>query len=758
MGFVAVAASGWLVAHAAGLLGPLADATFVFLGVAALVAGVVGVRRHRPALRWPWLVISAALLLFLVGGATRVALGTLGDLSSDRALLPDLFTLPGYLLVGLGLSGLARARAGREPGEVDALLDAVVAALGALAVAWVFLVNPVLSSAETPVSVRLLLVSYTPMSIFLLVVMARLAFGLTGLRTFADRALLGAVGAMLVGDVVYMLVDARIAEIPATVVDIPYALAYVGFIAAVLHPSMRLLCEPGRRDSFAPSRPRLAIVALALALPALVMAMWHDAGAGDRVALVTIVLSLSATGIWRFFRALRAHARAEARMAHQALHDGLTGLPNRRGAEMEVERRLQMVLPGGDTVAVAFLDVDQFKLINDTFGHSIGDEFLMAVTERLEDNVRPGDLVTRVGGDEFLLVLGGIGDEAEALRLAESLRCCFLIPFFVDDFEVYATASVGVALSSGTDPVVDAETVIREADTAMYEAKAAGRDAVAVFDASMRHRMSDRLRLEHELRQAIDAGQLHLHYQPTVRLRDGQIQGVEALLRWSHPELGEVSPGRFIPVAEGSGLIIEIGSWVLDEACRQVAAWRAEVPVARDLNVAVNLSARQLRDPAIVDRVARSLADSGLPAEALTLELTESLLMEDPEAMVETLTSLRGLGVRLSVDDFGTGYSSLAYLKRFPVHEVKIDRAFVEGLRAEDSAEESLVAAIVAMTRTLRLDTIAEGVETAEQRERLVRLDCPQGQGFYFARPVPPERLPGLLEDDTLVALGVPGL
>ena len=305
--------------------------------------------------------------------------------------------------------------------------------------------------------------------------------------------------------------------------------------------------------------------------------------------------------------------------------------------------------------------------------------------------------------------------------------------------------SVGVACANGLDPDVDAETLIRDADTAMYQAKAAGRDAVAMFDASMRDRTAERLALELDLRHALERGELHLNFQPIVQAATGSVDGVEALLRWSHPTRGLVPPDAFVSVAEDSGLIVEIGSWVLRESCRHVSAWRRALPTAGNLHVAVNLSARQLRDPGLVDLVAEALTEFDLPPDALWLEITESMLMENPTAATDILSALRDLGVGLSIDDFGTGYSSLAYLKRFPVDRVKIDRSFVEGLDRRDSSEESLVAAIIAMAGALGMTTIAEGVETVGQQQRLTMLGCEFAQGHFYAPAVAPRHVPGTL-------------
>ncbi|MPY93348.1 MAG: EAL domain-containing protein, partial [Acidimicrobiia bacterium] len=376
--------------------------------------------------------------------------------------------------------------------------------------------------------------------------------------------------------------------------------------------------------------------------------------------------------------------------------------------------------------------------------HSLGDELLVAISKRLQARLRPEDVVARIGGDEFVTVVKQVTSLADAMSTAERLLLGFESPFRLRGSDVYSSASIGLVFADPANPSLDPESLIRDADTAMYQAKAAGRDGIAVFDMSMRDRVAERLVLEQDLRTALDAGELHLHFQPIVRLSDETVEGLEALLRWVHPTRGLISPATVIPIAEETGLIIEIGAWVIEEAAREVRRWR-RMPGAEHLYVAVNLSARQLRDPRLVERVATTLADQHLEPAALCLELTESMLMEDPVGASQTLHQLRDLGVRLSLDDFGTGYSSLSYLKRFPVDEVKIDRSFVDGLDAPDSSEASLVAAIVAMARALGMKTVAEGVELPIQAQRLRELGADQVQGYLYARPVGPESVPGTL-------------
>ncbi len=742
---VAAICAVWVAADALRLLGPLTNSSFALLTAVALSATVIAVRRNQPRAKLSWLLIATGFCFFLAGGIAREALDTLGNLTAHRSLIPDLLTIPGYIFAGCGLLGIALARRDGIAQSIDLILDATVAALAAMTVGWLFLINPSLFDHHVPLTVRLVLSLYTPLSTFLVAITASLAFSAGRQRVVSGRLLLGGMAFFLCGDVVYMLLETGALPLTAHLVDIPYALAYICFIACVLHPSMVHQTDIVPASESAPTIGRLAIIAVALAVPALVTITQVDAPSEDRVALAIIVMSLTTAAIARMFRALRAHARSEIRLAHEATHDPLTGLPNRAFVFDYVAQALVRAHESETLVALLFCDLDRFKLVNDSLGHGLGDELLVAVAARLRSHIRPSDLVARIGGDEFIVVVSGLRTEPEALEVADRTRRLFSQPFEVRDSEIASSISIGVAVADGRDPTVDGEAMVRDADTAMYQAKDAGRDGVAVFDGSMRDRASRRLALERDLHHAVARKELALHYQPIIDLVTGRITGFEALLRWEHPTWGQIPPLSFVPVAEDTGLIVDIGAWVLREALLQLAAWRRDLPRGAKLSMAVNVSARQLRDHQVVERVRRAIQDSGVPAEAVTLELTESTLMENPASAAELLTQLKGLGVSIAIDDFGTGYSSLAYLRRFPVDAVKIDRAFVDDLDREDTAEETLIAAIVAMAGALAVATIAEGVETEAQHERLRALGCDEAQGYLFSRPASAEMIPAIV-------------
>ena len=429
--------------------------------------------------------------------------------------------------------------------------------------------------------------------------------------------------------------------------------------------------------------------------------------------------------------AVEAMRKAFADAVHQAHHDILTGLPNRALVLDRLDHALARQVRGGHRSGVLFVDLDRFKAVNDTLGHSIGDEVLVRIGERLAASVRPGDTVGRLAGDEFVVVCEEI-ETAELLQIAQRLSRAIEEPLPLYGRDTVITASIGVA---HVDVGSRAEDVLRDADVAMYRAKERGRARIEVFDSAIRARLLERIETEHALRRALQRDELRLHYQPIVRAVNGELLAVEALVRWQHPERGLVPPGAFVPVAEDTDLIIPLGRWVLDEACTQLGRWLAANPRLARLQVGVNLSARQFTDPDIVPIVAEALARADIPPTSLSLEITESVLMEEVEATAETLRALKDLGVGLSIDDFGTGYSSLSYLKRFPVDTLKIDRSFVDGLGV-DPEDHAIVDAVVSLAHALGLVVVGEGVETQAQMQELRRLGCNAAQGYLIGRPV----------------------
>jgi diguanylate cyclase (GGDEF)-like protein/PAS domain S-box-containing protein len=436
--------------------------------------------------------------------------------------------------------------------------------------------------------------------------------------------------------------------------------------------------------------------------------------------------------------------RVEQQLVHDALHDVLTGLPNRAlfldrvsGALARVRRR------PGQLVAVLFLDVDRFKLLNDSLGHAAGDDFLVKMARLLQTAVRPGDTVARLGGDEFTLLLEDISEGADATRIAERIQDSLKEPFDLGGHEVFATVSTGIALS--TRNYTRGEDLLRDADTAMYQAKADGKARYQIFDTSMHNRAMQLLALESELRRAVDGQKFRLHYQPIVDIDTGSIVGLEALARWDHSERGLVSPVEFVSLAEETGLIFGIGEWSLRQACTDMQAWLERWPL--DLHLNVNVSAKQFSQPNLVDRVAAILAESGLDPRRLKLEITESAIMRDAESAIAMLGRLTQLGARVCIDDFGTGYSSLSYLLRFPADTLKIDRSFVSAL-GSGQRNAQIVGTIVSLGSSLGMEVVAEGVETEVQRRQLQAVGCRFAQGFLFSRPMDREQTGAALAEE----------
>jgi diguanylate cyclase (GGDEF)-like protein/PAS domain S-box-containing protein len=426
--------------------------------------------------------------------------------------------------------------------------------------------------------------------------------------------------------------------------------------------------------------------------------------------------------------------RAEERLVHDAVHDALTGLPNRvlfmdhLKHAVERSRRNKSFF-----FTVLFLDLDRFKIINDSLGHMVGDQLLVGIARRLESYVRSIDTVARLGGDEFTILLEDLKDPIETVEIVNRIQRELSAPFKLGVHEVFTSVSIGVAPS--TTGYERAEDILRDADTAMYRAKSSGKARHEVFDREMHAHAMNLLHIETDLRRAVERGELRLHYQPIVSLADEKLIGFEALVRWQHSERGLVSPMDFIPVAEETGQIVPIGRWILREACRQMSEWKRRDASAASLFISVNLSGKQFTQPDLLGQVTRALAETGLDPRSLKLEITESVVMENIEAAVETLESLRSLGVEMSIDDFGTGYSSLSYLHRLPIDTLKVDRSFVSRM-ASNNENTEIVRTIVTLAQSLDLKVVAEGVETSEQLAQLQILRCEGGQGFLFSKPL----------------------
>jgi diguanylate cyclase (GGDEF)-like protein/PAS domain S-box-containing protein len=454
------------------------------------------------------------------------------------------------------------------------------------------------------------------------------------------------------------------------------------------------------------------------------------------------------------FRDVTQRKQLEARLTHEAFHDALTGLPNRSLFRDRLEHAVAGRSPHADArLVMLFLDLDEFKAVNDSLGHEAGDQLLQVVAQRLREEIRAADTVARFGGDEFAILMEHVATPAEAIAIVNRIHVALRRPLLLQGRIMSMSASIGVAYA---EPGEDVDTLLRNADVAMYEAKDAGKARHAVFEPAMYTAIIQRLQLESDLRGAAalpEESGLALEYQPIVDLRTGAVRGVEALLRWNHQSRGAIPPAVFVPVAEHTGAIIPIGNWVLETACRQLVNWRtlwwtARWDPATMPSVAVNISGKQLREVDFVATVADILSRTSAPAEYITLEITESVIMRDTESSLKTLSALKALGVRLAIDDFGTGYSSLSYLQRFPVDVLKIDRTFVEGI-TRGGSDAALARTIITLGQTLGLQTVAEGVEDESSRMQLERLGCVLAQGYLFSRPLPAGELTAWMTNRT---------
>jgi diguanylate cyclase (GGDEF)-like protein len=616
-----------------------------------------------------------------------------------------------------------------------ALIDGFLVGIGAAIVAALLLSLPAAGITDRSAAISGLAGVYPLFDVLLVLLVLNLAFA-TAVRGPSYLMLIASMTLLLIGDVAYAVIGRSGALTGSRLFDLPFVFGFVLIGAAGLHPTMKDLGRSARLPVQAWSLWRLLLIGPALAVPFILTAVLDRTTTVDRLILAAGGAAIVSLLITRAVSAVQGYASAQRRYEYQATHDYLTGLPNRGLLVADVGRMLAQPTTPDRPLWLYFLDLDGFKLVNDSWGHEAGDRVIVEVAQRLLRLLPSDAVLARVGGDEF--VIARVCTEAEAATLADDVLEALRQPLPAPAGDVVVAASVGVAHSSGGVGDVTAEDLLRDADTAMYQAKADGRGRWVMFDPSMHDRVRERIDIESALRNALNNRQLHLAYQPIVTLGDSRIAGAEALIRWDHPHRGSVSPALFIPVAEETGLIAEIGRWVLREALWQLAEWRATGVVSDSFWISINVSPRQLRDPHLPREVADALAEYGLPGTAVMLEITESVMIDSTEVIDGVFAELRGLGIRLAVDDFGTGFSALGYLRRHPVTGVKVDRSFVGGLGVNPEDEE-IVRAVVAMSFALRLSVVAEGVQSPVQRDVLRTLGVTYGQGWLWSRPVEPE-------------------
>ncbi len=743
------------------------DTLYSVVGISSFVLVLVGIRVNRPEDRLAWCLVAVAGALFALGDLASDCYTDILHTGTPVPSIGDAFYLSAYPFLFVGVARLSRNPNHRSSREDHA--DAAIIALGSLTIAWHFLLDSYVHQDGLSPLGRLVALAYPIMDVALVFVLFRsVVFGST--RRPFHWLLVAAMTSMFVGDFAFDLLVLHDAYHIGSFSDELFLAEYVIIAAAALHPSMggrapvpdraAADTQPRRRSDDlaaldwreAESGRRLPLIALAGFVPPLLLVIATLSGAQVNVAAVSILCLavfalISVRMLWMLRRIgdqaldLEQHANEleeshaerdhlEAELRHLAFHDELTGLANRALFHERVEAALTH-LPVDRSVAVCFGDLDGFKAVNDTLGHHVGDSVLTRVASIVSAHVRPVDTVARMGGDEFAIVMPAIRDVSVAVDIAGRILDALDRDLGGEGGRSGISMSMGITV---TDHAVTADELTSEADAAMYEAKAAGRHTVVVFDPAMRTRLTERNEITAGFRGAIERGEFTLHYQPVVSLESGEVRGFEALARWDHPKLGQLSPSVFIPVAEDTGFITTLGRWALVEATRQLARWTDDF--GHSLQVAVNLSRRQLASPDLTDDVRLALSGSGLDPRQLTLEITENVLMDDPERATVALAALRSMGIAIAVDDFGTGYSSLSYLQRFPVDVLKIDRAFIEPLNRSEPASTALVSTIIGLARTMDLDIIAEGIERADQLERLVELGCPMGQGYLMSPPL----------------------
>jgi diguanylate cyclase (GGDEF)-like protein len=703
---------------------------FVTLGLLTATATVIGPALHAVEAKSLWRLLTAACCFFVAGGASRPVLASGFEW---YGVVPDVLSITAYLLL---IAVTVLVLRSRRYADRHAVLDGVTICTGVALAVVVLLAVPAASVPGRPAHLAVITALYPILDVALVLLIFNAAFTTATRNTTFNLLTAGLVG-LFVGDFAYAVMTAYGEVAGGPLMHTPYNVAYLCMGLAALHPDIRTLAADQRRPIQSWSSARLGMLCVALAIPSLLLLTRPPMESWTRWAYALAGLGTIAALLARAVSAVRVYSRSQQDLHHQATHDGLTGLANR---VLLTERLDELVRRGDQHVVVCFLDLDGFKLLNDSMGHGVGDELLVEVARRLADRLADTELVTRVGGDEFVVVAAG--SEVDPEGLATRTLKAFDTPFSVAGRDVAVTPSIGVAVSTpGSAGSVGG--LLRDADTALYRVKAEGRCGWALFDAPMHEQVRARMEIAAALRQAVPNGELSVAYQPIVDLADGSMVSAEALLRWHSPTLGFVSPMDFIPVAEDSGMIVEIGAWVLDTALTDLALWRSAGLVDEHFTLSVNLSTRQLRDGELPGVVLGSLARHRVPPGALTLEVTESAMLDDGGTSAGSLALLHEHGVRIAVDDFGTGYSSLSYLRRFPVDVVKIDRAFVRDLDADsaDKRDDGIIRAIVGMARALDLVVVAEGVETAAQWEVLRGLEANRGQGWHFGKPMPAVQL-----------------
>jgi diguanylate cyclase (GGDEF)-like protein len=725
------------------------------IGLSAVVAIVIGVYLYRPRAASAWLLLAAGQLAFVVGDALFAYQEYVAH-ASPFPSIADACYLSGYPLLAAGLVLLIRARAPRR--NWAAVIDAAAITTCLTLVSWLFVISPITHGMTMTPAAMFVSLAYPVGDLLLLAIALRISMGASK-RPPAYLLLAGGIVLLLVADSAYLAAIHAGSYVSGGIIDLGWLASYVLFGAAALHPSMKVLSMPVLER-----RPRLTPVRLALltcasiATPAM-LAVQYLRGASLELPIVTgssaLLFLLVIARLALLVRGHEVHgteleehgAELAGELERNSRLDPTTGLANRSAFLSQLDDALsaERTTPP----AVLLLGVEGLRLVNESAGRTAGDELLRALTERLQQLLRQGDTCAWADGD-FAVLVEDVTVEPPATvaaRLVKALRLSFQ---HSSEHETTIGLNAGVAIARGDER---AETLLRNAEIALSRAKQIGNGSVELFEPGMHTAVFERIVLKGQLERALAEGQFFLNYQPIIDLGRGGLWGVEALIRWQHPERGLVPPDEFIPLAEETGLIVPIGQWVLEEALRQAAVWD-QTPSFTSFAVTVNISRRQLGSPELVDTVARAIKETGVNPAGIVLEITETALADDIDSALLTFSELKKLGVRLAIDDFGTGYSSLQYLRQVPADIIKIPKPFVDGVRVTDSEDYRVAHAIVHLGEAFGLCTLAEGIEDHEQFERMRELGCELGQGYYFSRPLPAEEVAPLLafEHDALAA------
>ena len=744
----ALSTSAWFFAVAAVALGATHAVTADNLNsvpaiaciVIAVFGIVIGITAHKAPMS---IVVITALTAAAILAARTIEINS----KTSHSLATESLFLISQILLVLGLVFIIRRRLAGQ--AVNVLADGLIVGIGAWLIVWVYLVQPSLGITGNSASfttIRSLTLGVAMIVLFLLVT---LLFSET-VPSPANAFIGIAIAVSLSGIILRAIVFRGDVSFSAATLDAPLLMAMALIGAGFIHPTIRHISESGTHTVVPALMTRLLTTTSSLVAPIIILAINTPTNSQDTTVRTITACILAAIVMSRVVQSVRQNAGTQEQLVRNALTDSLTGLPNRILMLQHIESAMRSSWKTHLQPTVLFIDVDRFKNINDSLGHSIGDDVLTEVSRRLTTAVPDHATVARIAGDEFVVLDTTTESVTQSVLLAEKVLDSLRSPITTRDGDMFVTASIGVAYAP-TAVELSANELMRHADTAMYRAKNAGRNCIALFDESMLESVTKRLDVETALYRALERNELHLVHQPIVDIDLGIVVGFEALMRWDRGQSHVVSPDEFIPIAEETGIIVPLGSWAINDALTQLRSWIDAGHCSVSTTMSVNVSVRQLHDPQFVTVVTEALASSGVPAEQLWLEVTESVMITEPTQALASLHRLNALGVRIAIDDFGTGYSSLSLLQRFPIQCIKIDRAFVNDL-ATEPATQNIVRTIIAMATAMGADVVAEGVETTEQLAQLSSLECHRAQGYLFSRPVPVDDVPRVvkfLEDPT---------